>query len=90
MKAAMRLCSLLPQCGRRAGDEGKLALLVAVGGRGEERFEARDLSANPKLRVIPNPVDYVLCGLRQSETLLFFHSPVLFSCLPKTQVFKRI
>jgi hypothetical protein len=35
----------LPQCERWVGDEGGLALLVAVGGRGEERMGARDQAA---------------------------------------------
>jgi|GEM_PF-2049256 hypothetical protein len=38
--------SLLPHCGRRVGDEGKLTRLIAVGGRAEDRFEGKDLSAS--------------------------------------------
>ncbi len=34
------------RCGRRAGDEGKLAHLVAGGGRGKDRMEAKSLAAN--------------------------------------------
>jgi len=37
--------SLLPQCGRRAGDEGRLAHLIAVGGRASSLLWAKDLAA---------------------------------------------
>jgi len=47
-----RVGSLLPQCGRRVGDEGKLTLLIAVGGRAKDLLWAKERAAKA-----PNAVD---------------------------------
>jgi len=48
--------------GRRVGDEGKLALLVAVGGRGKDLFEGKNVSAKT--------IQLVVLNAQQSAKLL--------------------